>query len=66
MKDLEKAKMRTKERKDVLKAYVEISKYLVGTIVDNWNKGILQWMEDKKLIKLEANLKNKMHNFGKR
>lgn len=66
MKDLEKAKMRTKERKDVLKAYVEISKYLVGTIVDNWNKGILQWMEDKKLIKLEANLKNKMHNFGKK
>ncbi len=63
MKDLEKTKMRTKEGKDLLKAYVEISKYLIDTILDNWNKGILQGMEDKKLIQLEANLEDKMNKF---
>ena len=55
--------MKTKEGKEVLNAYVEISECLVDTIVDNWNKGVLQGEGDKKLIQLEDNLKDKMNKF---
>lgn len=56
-------KMKTKEGKEVLNAYVEISECLVDAIVDNWNKGVLQGEGDKKLIQLEDNLKDKMNKF---
>ena len=58
--------MKTKEGKDVLNAYVEISECLVETIVDNWNKGILQGTGDEKLIQLEANLKDKTEKFSEK
>lgn len=63
VKDLKKTKMKTKEGKEVLNAYVEISECLVDTIVDNWNKEVLQGEGDKKLIQLEDNLKDKMNKF---
>lgn len=63
VKDLKKMKMKTKEGKEVLNAYVEISECLVDAIVDNWNKGVLQGEGDKKLIQLEDNLKDKMNKF---
>lgn len=63
VKDLKKTKMKTKEGKEVLNTYVEISECLVDTIVDNWNKGVLQGEGDKKLIQLEDNLKDKMNKF---
>lgn len=66
VRDLGKTKMKTKEGKDVLKAYVEISESLVDTIVDSWNKGVLQGTGDKKIIELEANLKDKMNKFDEK
>ena len=66
VKDLKKTNMKTKEGKDVLNAYVEISECLVETIVDNWNKGILQGTGDEKLIQLEANLKDKTEKFSEK
>ncbi|WP_122641088.1 hypothetical protein [Romboutsia sp. Marseille-P6047] len=66
IKDLEKTKMKTKEGKEVLNAYVEISECLVDTIVDNWNKGVLQVTGDKKLIQLEAKLKEKIYKFDEK
>lgn len=66
IKDLKKTKMKTKEGKEVLNAYIDISEYIVDIILDNWNKGLLQFTGDNKIVQLEDNLKNKINMFDEK
>lgn len=66
VKRLEKTKMKTKEGKDVLKAYVKISKSLINNILDNWNQNPLNSLKNKKTQKLEENLKYKLDKFDEK
>ena len=63
IKDLQKTKMKTKEGKDVLKAYGKISKAMRELILDNWNKNKLNASAKRKLLKLSENLKDKLEKF---
>ena len=66
IKDLEKIKMKTKEGKDVLKAYVKISKGLIDNLLDNWNKNTLDSINNEKLSKLQQNLNEKLEKFDEK
>ena len=63
IKDLQKTKMKTKEGKDVLKAYGKISKAMRELILANWNKNKLNASAKRKLLKLSENLKDKLEKF---
>ena len=62
IKDLQKTKMKTKEGKDVLKAYGKISKAMRELILDNWNKNKLNASAKRKLLKLSENLKDRLED----
>ena len=58
-----KTKMKTKDWKDVLKAYGKISKAMRELILDNWNKNKLNASAKRKLLKLSENLKDKLEKI---
>lgn len=66
IKDVEKIKMKTKEGKDVLNAYVKISKALIDNVLDNWNKNTLNSTSNEKLLKLQHNLNDKLEKFDEK
>ena len=64
IKNIEKIKMKTKEGKDVKKAYIKILKASVDNIVDNWNKYSIP--SNKKVLKLQDNLNDKIEKFDEK
>ncbi len=64
IKNIEKIKMKTKEGKDVKKAYIKILKASVDNIVDNWNKYSIP--SNKKVLKLQDDLNDKIEKFDEK